>query len=131
MYSVPLSKAGNFGARLARRASEAFAALERHGHTYRSDGSIYFKIATFDGYGKLARLDHDGIQPGARIDSDSYAKDDARDFVLWKARKEGEHYWDSPLGAGRPGWRWTWAIRCCSASTRSACSFRQISRSGM
>ncbi len=65
--------------------ADLIKALERNGHTYTSDGSIYFRIGTFDGYGKLARLDHAGIQPGARIDSDSYNKDDARDFVLWKA----------------------------------------------
>jgi hypothetical protein len=56
--------------------------LEARGHTYRSDGSIYYRIATLPGYGKLARLDHDGMQAGARVDADSYAKQDARDFVL-------------------------------------------------
>jgi cysteinyl-tRNA synthetase len=58
-------------------------ALEQNGHTYTSDGSIYFKIATFPEYGKLARLDHGGIKAGARVDSDKYEKEDARDFVLW------------------------------------------------
>jgi len=78
--------------------------LEARGHTYRSDGSIYFKIATFPEYGRLARLDHAGIQPGARVDSDSYAKQDARDFVLWKATKPGDPTWDYGIGPGRPGW---------------------------
>src|SRR5512134_482509 len=55
--------------------------LEARGHTYASDGSIYFKIATMPAYGKLARLDHAGIQAGARVDADEYNKDDARDFV--------------------------------------------------
>jgi cysteinyl-tRNA synthetase len=61
--------------------------LEANGHTYRSDGSIYFKISTLPDYGKLARLDHSGIKSGARVDSDKYDKEDARDFVLWKATK--------------------------------------------
>src|SRR3982074_852985 len=53
--------------------AELIAALERNGHTYVSDGSIYFKISTLPAYGQLAHLDHDGMQPGARVDSDSYA----------------------------------------------------------
>jgi cysteinyl-tRNA synthetase len=49
------------------------SALEARGHTYRSDGSVYFRIATFPAYGQLARLDHEGMQAGARVDADSYA----------------------------------------------------------
>jgi cysteinyl-tRNA synthetase len=79
-------------------------ALERNGHTYTSDGSIYFKIATFPEYGKLARLDHGGIKSGARVDSDKYDKEDARDFVLWKGARPGEPSWEPGLPAGRPGW---------------------------
>jgi cysteinyl-tRNA synthetase len=79
-------------------------ALETHGHTYASDGSIYFKISTFPSYGKLARLDASGIKAGARVDSDKYEKEDARDFVLWKAAKPGEPVWEPGLPAGRPGW---------------------------
>jgi cysteinyl-tRNA synthetase len=78
--------------------------LERNGHTYESDGSIYFKIATFPEYGKLARLDHGGIKSGARVDSDKYDKEDARDFVLWKGARPGEPHWECGLPAGRPGW---------------------------
>ena len=89
-------------------------ALEARGHTYRSDGSIYFGISTLPGYGKLARLDHDGIQPGARVDADSYAKHDARDFVLWKATKPGEPTWDFGCGPGRPGWH----IECSAMALR-------------
>jgi len=66
---------------------KTIAALEANGHTYRSDGSIYFKIATLADYGKLARLDHSGIKSGARVDSDKYEKEDARDFGLCKATK--------------------------------------------
>src|SRR3954471_10975994 len=79
-------------------------ALERNGHTYISDGSIYFKISTFPDYGKLARLDHAGIKSGARVDSDKYEKEDARDFVLWKGSRPGEPHWEPGLPSGRPGW---------------------------
>src|SRR5918992_1561316 len=93
---------------------ETVAALEANGHTYRSDGSIYFKISTLADYGKLARLDHTGIQSGARVDSDKYEKDDARDFVLWKATKPGEPTWDPGIGPGRPGWH----IECSAMALR-------------
>ena len=79
-------------------------AIERNGHTYESDGSIYFKIATFPEYGKLARLDHAWIKSGARVDSDKYEKEDARDFVLWKGARPGEPQWEAGLPPGRPGW---------------------------
>jgi len=79
-------------------------ALEQNGHTYESDGSIYYKISTFPGYGRLARLDHEGIKSGARVDADKYDKENARDFVLWKAAKPGEPSWEPGLPTGRPGW---------------------------
>jgi cysteinyl-tRNA synthetase len=93
---------------------DTIRALEERGHTYRSDGSIYFKIATLPDYGKLAHLDHAGIKSGARIDSDKYEKEDARDFVLWKATKEGEPTWDPGIGPGRPGWH----IECSAMALR-------------
>jgi cysteinyl-tRNA synthetase len=82
-------------------------AIERLGashHTYTSDGSVYFRISTFPGYGKLSHNDFSGNLAGARVDVDSYEKADARDFALWKAPKEGEKFWETPLGPGRPGW---------------------------
>ncbi len=88
--------------------------LGKRGHTYTSDGSTYFKISTLSDYGKLARLDHAGIQAGARVDSDEYGKDDARDFVLWKASKPGEPTWDHGCGPGRPGWH----IECSAMALR-------------
>jgi len=88
--------------------------LKERGHTYESEGSTYFKISTLPEYGKLARLDHEGIQAGARVDSDSYDKQDARDFVLWKATKEGEPTWDYGCGPGRPGWH----IECSAMALR-------------
>src|SRR5262245_13953293 len=94
-------------------------ALEKNGHTYVSDGSIYFKISTLPEYGKLAHLDHEGMKPGARVDSDSYAKDDARDFVLWKGHRDGEPAWEFPdagVSAGRPGWH----IECSAMADRKS-----------
>jgi cysteinyl-tRNA synthetase len=78
--------------------------LAERGHTYVQDGSTYFRIATFPGYGKLSGLDIDQVKAGARVDSDEYEKEDVRDFVLWKAAKPGEPAWDTALGPGRPGW---------------------------
>ena len=89
-------------------------ALEKNGHTYDSDGSVYFKIATLPQYGRLARLDHDGLKAGARVDSDNYDKDNARDFVLWKATKEDEPSWDFGFGRGRPGWH----LECSAMALR-------------
>ncbi len=97
-----------------RAMVEMIQSLEARGHTYRSDGSIYFRIATLPDYGKLARLDPEGIQAGARVDSDSYGKQDARDFVLWKATKPDEPTWDFGIGPGRPGWH----IECSAMALR-------------
>ncbi len=94
--------------------ADVIGALTKNGHTYVSDGSIYFKISTLPGYGKLAHLDHEGMKPGARIDSDNYAKDDARDFVLWKATKPDEPTWDVVDPPGRPGWH----LECSAMALR-------------
>jgi len=88
--------------------------LNEKGHTYVTDGSTYFRIATFPRYGELAHLDHAGLKAGARVDVDDYGKDDPRDFVLWKARKPGEQSWETPLGIGRPGWH----IECSAMSMK-------------
>ena len=78
--------------------------LER-GHAYRTDdGSVFFRIASWPAYGRLARLDPDAMRVGERVAADEYSKDDARDFVLWKAAKPGEPSWDTAVGSGRPGW---------------------------
>jgi len=78
--------------------------LTEKGFTYTSEGSVYYRIAQFPGYGKLSHNDFGGMIAGARVDVDEYDKADARDFVLWKARKDDEPFWDSALGPGRPGW---------------------------
>jgi cysteinyl-tRNA synthetase len=86
-------------------------ALAAKGHAYASDdGSVYFKIASFPGYGQLSRLDQRELDLGktqnARANADEYAKDSVSDFVLWKARRpeDGPNFWPSPWGDGRPGW---------------------------
>src|SRR5262249_23714689 len=89
--------------------------LDQHGHTYKGDGSVYFRIASFPEYGMLSGSKLDGNQAGARVDVDEYDKADARDFVLWKATKEaGEPSWDSPYGPGRPGWH----LECSAMSMK-------------
>ena len=78
--------------------------LQEKGFTYESEGSVYYRISQFPGYGKLSHTDFSGMQDGARVDNDEYEKESARDFVLWKSRKGEEPAWDAPFGAGRPGW---------------------------
>lgn len=78
--------------------------LTQNGHTYQSEGSTYFRIASLKEYGKLSRIEVGESSAFSRVDSDTDDKQDARDFVLWKARKEGEAFWETPLGPGRPGW---------------------------
>ena len=87
------------------------ATLVEKGHAYTAaDGSVYFNIASFPGYGKLSRLDTRELELGktqnARANSDEYEKDSLSDFVLWKGRKpeDGVNFWPSPWGEGRPGW---------------------------
>ncbi len=99
---------------------EMIALVERllaKGHAYRAeDGSVYFRIASFPNYGRLARLDRAGLRPGARVAQDEYAKDDAADFALWKAwdAADGAVRWDSPWGPGRPGWH----LECSAMSMK-------------
>ena len=82
----------------------AIGELRDKGYTYSSDGSVYFSIAKFPEYGRLSHNDFSAIRAGARVDVDTYDKADARDFVLWKAPKNGEPFWETPIGRGRPGW---------------------------
>ncbi len=87
------------------------------GHAYQSeDGSIYFSVSSFPGYGKLAHLDMAGLRPGARVQQDEYEKENVADFALWKAwdAKDGDVVWDAPWGRGRPGWH----IECSAMATK-------------
>ena len=74
---------------------------------------MYFDISKFKKYGALSRLEKRSLKAGTCIDTDEYAKDSAQDFVLWKAKKDGEPSWPSPWGDGRPGWH----IECSAMST--------------
>jgi cysteinyl-tRNA synthetase len=91
--------------------------LLEKGIAYRKDGSIYFSIEKFPGYGKLSGINLDDLRMtsriGARLESDEYEKDSARDFALWKA-KEGEPSWETEIGPGRPGWH----IECSAMSSK-------------
>src|SRR6266487_4470164 len=95
--------------------AEFIAKLEQKGFAYRTeDGSYYFRIAKFPGYGKLSKRDFAGMEDGARVDVDDYDKDSARDFALWKSPKPGEAFWETIIGRGRPGWH----IECSVMSMR-------------
>src|SRR5262249_30127344 len=83
---------------------ELIRRLDANGHIYVSEGSVYYRINSFEGYGKLSGLKLAGNIAGARVDVDEYDKEDARDFVLWKAARPNEPNWPSPYGEGRPGW---------------------------
>jgi cysteinyl-tRNA synthetase len=97
-----------------QQMQDLIAALMEKGHAYVHEGSVYFDISSFKGYGKLS-----GVVPDARtsreygrLDADEYEREDVRDFGLWKAANPGEPTWDSPWGPGRPGWH----IECSAMS---------------
>ncbi len=103
--------------------AEQIALIERlleKGHAYRGeDRSVYFRVRSFDRYGELARIDPGALRDNAdgRLNSDDeYSKDDVADFALWKARKpeDGENFWESPWGPGRPGWH----LECSAMSMK-------------
>jgi len=90
--------------------------LESKGYTYTTaDGSVFFNIEKYEQYGKLANLNPDEMLSGGRVADDSYEKEGARDFALWKGYKDedGDVHWESPWGKGRPGWH----IECSVMST--------------
>lgn len=82
---------------------EFIAVLIEKGYAYAVEGDVYFKTRAFEGYGKLSHQSIDDLRSGARIQIEE-KKEDPLDFALWKQAKEGEVSWDSPWGAGRPGW---------------------------
>jgi cysteinyl-tRNA synthetase len=87
--------------------------LEEKGMAYRVEGDVYFPVQTFPGYGKLSRKKLEELEAGARVEVDA-RKRNPMDFALWKESKEGEPYWESPWGRGRPGWH----IECSAMSTK-------------
>ena len=106
--------------RATRHIPEMVALIEKlleTGHAYESDGSVYYRIASFPEYGKLSKINFAGNIAGAsdRVDTDRYDKEDARDFALWKEpASEAEPAWDSSIGRGRPGWH----IECSAMSMK-------------
>jgi len=96
---------------------EIIKRLDANGLTYQSEGSTYYRIAGFDGYGKLSKINFEGNIAGGseRVDADEYEKENVRDFVLWKAAKPGEPSWETEIGAGRPGWH----IECSAMSMKA------------
>jgi cysteinyl-tRNA synthetase len=100
-----------------REMIELVEKLLQKGYAYvGEDGSVYFRIGSFPRYGRLARLDFSGLKPGARVAHDEYQKEGLGDFVLWKAWKpeDGEVFWESPWGRGRPGWH----VECSAMSIK-------------
>jgi cysteinyl-tRNA synthetase len=87
---------------------ELIQRLEERGLAYSAEGSVYFDISEFPDYGKLSRVDVSAGRRGERVAADEYEKGDVRDFALWKAAKPEDEevgaVWDTPWGAGRPGW---------------------------
>ncbi len=104
--------------RATHHIPEMIAIIERlleRGHAYQAeDGSVFFRIATDEDYGRLSGFDLAEVKRGERVAADEYDKEDVRDFVLWKAAKPGEPSWPSPWGPGRPGWH----IECSAMSMK-------------
>jgi cysteinyl-tRNA synthetase len=106
--------------RATRHIPEMVALIEKllqTGHAYESEGSVYYRIASFPEYGKLSKINFAGNIAGAsdRVDTDRYEKEDARDFALWKEpASTNEPAWDSAIGRGRPGWH----IECSAMSMK-------------
>ena len=91
------------------------SALIEKGHAYPTkNGDVYFDVESFPGYGKLSNRNIEDALDGVRVDNDDEKKN-AYDFALWKSAKEGEIFWESPWGKGRPGWHIE-----CSAMNRAA-----------
>ena len=88
--------------------------LMENGYAYKSDGSVFFRIAADEDYGRLSGVDLTQVRQGERVSNDEYEKEDVRDFVLWKGAKPDEPSWDSPWGPGRPGWH----IECSAMGMR-------------
>ena len=88
--------------------------LYEKGYAYERDGNYYFNISKFKDYGKLSNIDQRELKSGVRIDSDEYEKESVQDFALWKAAKQGEPFWETEIGPGRPGWH----IECSVMSAK-------------
>ena len=110
IYDTQMARLGITAPHIVPRATghiiemiEMIAELIANGSAYELDGDVYFRVRTFDGYGKLSGRKVDELRAGARVAADE-RKEDPVDFALWKAAKPGEPSWASPWGPGRPGW---------------------------
>ncbi len=90
------------------------SSLQEKGHTYEREGSTYFRISSFDQYGRLSGVQVDEESTFGQVDEDEYSKENPRDFVLWKGHRDEEESWDSPFGEGRPGWH----LECSAMSMK-------------
>ena len=109
-------KAGEYP-RATRHIEEMVAMIDTlvsKGFAYEKGGSVYFALDQFPEYGKLANIDREKLVAGMRVDADEYERDNVQDFVLWKGKKEGEPYWETQFGPGRPGWH----IECSAMSMK-------------
>ena len=88
--------------------------LLEKGFAYERDGSVYFDISKFPDYGKLSKIDRTELRSGQRVEADEYEKEHPQDFALWKHKKEGEPFWKTDIGEGRPGWH----IECSVMSVK-------------
>ncbi|MFQ6069688.1 MAG: cysteine--tRNA ligase [Candidatus Aminicenantales bacterium] len=88
--------------------------LLKKGFAYKKDGSVYFSISRFPTYGALSNIKPEELRPGERIEADEYEKESIQDFALWKEKKEGEPFWETEVGPGRPGWH----IECSAMSMK-------------
>ena len=120
LETLRIKRASHFPAatepRFIERMIAMIAQLEEQGIAYQADDkSVYFRLAKFPAYGALAHLNLDELRPSGRVNSDEYEKENIGDFALWKAWDEadGDVRWDSPWGAGRPGWH----IECSAMAT--------------
>ncbi len=93
---------------------EMIKGLIEKGYAYEKDGSVYFSIAKFPEYGRLSKIKIGELRAGQRIESDEYEKESIHDFALWKYKKEGEPFWETEIGPGRPGWH----IECSVMSSK-------------
>jgi cysteinyl-tRNA synthetase len=120
LHTLRIKRAVHFPAATEPRYIERMIAmiqdLEAKEFAYKAeDGSVYFRIARFADYGKLAHLNLDELQPSGRVNADEYEKESLGDFALWKgwSENDGEVFWESPWGKGRPGWH----IECSAMAT--------------
>ena len=120
LLALRIKRASHFPAatepQYIQRMIEMIAFLESKDFAYKADdGSVYFRISRFADYGKLAHLNLDELRPSGRVNTDEYEKESIGDFALWKIwnEEDGDVWWDSPWGRGRPGWH----IECSAMAT--------------